>query len=259
MIPLLVPPLNGLRVLVTRPALQAGGLCKRIETLGGMALKFPLLDIEPLQFTTPDLRYDLLIFISTNAVQHGQVLLSTQSQARIAAVGSATAQAIQALGHTIDVAPDHAASSETMLAHPLLMNPPPNVLIVRGSGGRELLRDTLIARGSRVDVVESYCRVAAQPDAQQLARLRQQLESDELDVITITSVEILDALTTLLDAHTLHLAYACILLAGSNRIAGAARAAGWQGECVIADSPEDAALITALARWHTRARSELLR
>lgn len=259
MIPLLIPPLTGLQVLVTRPALQADGLCSRIEALGGMAVKFPVLSIEPLPVTPPERRYDLLIFISTNAVQHGQALLATQPQARIAAVGSATAQALQALGHAIDVAPDHAASSETLLTHPLLLNPPANILIVRGSGGRELLRDTLSARGSQVDVIDSYRRVATQPEALQLAALKQQLAAEELDVITITSVEILHALATLLDADTLKLAQTRTLLAGSARIASAARAAGWQGECVIADSPQDAVLIAALVRWHTRARSELLR
>jgi uroporphyrinogen-III synthase len=259
MIPLLIPPLTGLQVLVTRPALQAEDLCKRVETLGGTALKFPLLDIEPLQVTLPDTRFDVLIFISTNAVVHGQALLDAQPQARIAAVGSATAQAIRALGHTVDVAPAHTASSESLLTHPLLMDPPRSVLIVRGNGGRELLRDTLIARGSHVEVIECYGRVAAQPDVQQLAMLKQQLESDEVDVITITSVEILDVLATLLDAAALQLAYTRTLLAGSARIAGAARAAGWQGECIIAESPEDAALLAALTRWHTRARSELLR
>ncbi len=259
MIPLLIPPLTGLHVLVTRPVLQAEGLCQRIESLGGTTLRLPALHIEAQQAIIPDTRYDLLIFISSNAVQHGQAILKTQPQARIAAVGSATAQALQSLGHAIDVAPEQASSSETLLAHPLLLTPPPNVLIVRGNGGRELLRETLIARGSKVDVVEPYRRVAAQPDAQQLDTLRQQLQTDALDVISVTSVDILQALDGMFDADMRPLAHACVLLAGSTRIAGAARAAGWQGECVIARSPEDAELIAALVRWHTRARGELLR
>jgi uroporphyrinogen-III synthase len=260
MIPLLIPPLTGLQILVTRPALQAESLCQRIEALGGAVLRLPTLSIEPREVVVPDTKYDLLIFISSNAVQHGQVILKAQPQARIAAVGSATAHALQALGHSIDVAPEQAASSEALLAHPLLLNPPPNVLIVRGNGGRELLRDTLVARGSKVDVVEAYQRVAAQPDVQQLAALKLQLHADALDVISVTSVDILQALDAMLDADTRQLAHHTrVLLAGSARIASAARAVGWQGECVIASSPEDTALISALVRWHTRARSELLR
>ena len=49
------------------------------------------------------------------------------------------------------------------------------------------------------------------------------------------------------------------MLAGSSRIAQAARDLGWQGECVLADSPEESSLISSLTRWHTRARSELIR
>lgn len=259
MIPLLVPPLAGLQVLVTRPALQAENLCQRIVSLGGEVLRLPVLAIEPRATALPTTAYDLLIFISTNAVQHGQAILAAQPQARIAAVGAATAQALQALGHAIDIAPEHAANSEALLAHPLLQNPPANVLIVRGSGGRELLHDTLIARGSRVDIVEVYERIAVTPAAEQYATLQRQLHDGELDVISVTSVDILRALQALLDAGSLELLHTCTLLAGSARIAKAARESGWQGEYIIADSPEDAALLAALTRWYTRARGELLR
>ena len=259
MIPYLVPPLTGLQVLVTRPALQAEPLCQQVVKLGGEVLRLPVLAIEPRSAELPTLAYDLLIFISTNAVQHGQAVLASQPRARIAAVGTATAQALQALGHAIDITPEHAANSEALLAHPLLQSPPANILIVRGSGGRELLRDTLAARGSRVDVVAVYERIAVVPAAEHYAALRLQLHNGELDVISVTSVDILRALQALLDAESLALLHACTLLAGSARIAKAARESGWQGEYIIADSPEDAALLAALTRWYTRARGELLR
>lgn len=259
MIPLLIPPLTGLQVLVTRPALQAEGLCKRIVDLGGSVLRLPALTIHATPVALPNTRYDLLVFISSNAVQHGQAILKAQPQARIAAVGSATTQALQALGHSIDVTPEQAANSEALLAHPLLMNPPANILIVRGNGGRELLRDTLSARGSSVDIAEVYARRPALADATQLAAVTQQLQAGELDIISITSVETLQALDAMFDPDTQQLAHTCTLLAGSARIASAARQAGWQGECVIADSPEDVTLVAALTRWYTRARSELLR
>lgn len=259
MIPLLIPPLTGLQVLITRPALQAEGLCKHIVDLGGTVLRLPALSIEVQPVALSATHYDLLIFISSNAVQHGQAILKAQPQARIAAVGLATAQALQALGYRIDVTPEQAGNSEALLAHPLLMNPPTNILIVRGNGGRELLRDTLTARGSTVDIAEVYTRRPAVTDATQLAAVTQQLQAGELDIISITSVETLQALDALFAPDTRQLAHACTLLAGSARIASAARDAGWQGECVIADSPEDVRLVAALTRWHTRARSELLR
>ena len=255
MIPLLLPPLTGLRVLVTRPALQAEALCQRITSLGGEVSRLPVLAIEPRTTTLPTTAYELLIFISTNAVQHGQPVLAAQPQARIAAVGAATAQALQTMGHNIDITPEHAANSETLLAHPLLQSPPANILIVRGSGGRELLRDTLITRGSRVDVVEVYERVAVTPAAECRHELQRQLNAGELDIISITSVDILRALDALLDTDIRELAHDCTLLVGSARIAKAARDSGWHGEHIVAESPEDAALITALTRWYTRARN----
>jgi uroporphyrinogen-III synthase len=255
MIPFVVPSLTGLQVLVTRPALQAEPLCQRITNLGGTALRLPVLAIAPRATELPTMAYDLLIFISTNAVQHGQAVLVAQPQARLAAVGMATAQALQALGHDIDITPEHAASSETLLTHPLLQSPPANILLVRGSGGRELLRDTLTARGSRVDVLEVYERIAVAPVAAHYQAVQTQLHSGELDLISITSVDILRALNALLDDETRALAQRCTLLAGSARIAQAARESGWHGERIIAASPEDAALITALTRWYTRARS----
>jgi uroporphyrinogen-III synthase len=255
MIPYLVPALSGLQILVTRPALQAEPLCQRITHLGGDVLRLPVLTIEARAVAAPSEQYDLLIFISTNAVQHGHAVLTAQSQARIAAVGAATASALQTLGHQIDITPEHAFNSETLLAHPLLQTPPAKILLVRGSGGRELLRDTLIARGSQVDVIEVYQRIAVSPSPQQYQALQTQLRNEQLDIISITSVEILQALNALLDEELRALAQRCTLLTGSARITEAARAAGWRGEHIIADSPEDSALISALTRWHTRARS----
>ena len=222
-------------------------------------MRLPVLDIQPVNVAPPVASYDLLIFISTNAVQHGHAILAAQPQARLAAVGTATAQALIALGHRIDVMPEQAASSEALLAHPLLQTPPAQILIVRGTGGRELLRDTLTARGSQVTVAEVYARVAAQADATQLQMLHNQLVSGEIDVISITSADILRALHDLLDAPTHVLAQSCALLVGSARIALLARQLGWSGEYIIATSPEDAAMTSALTYWHTRARSELLR
>ncbi len=259
MIPLVIPPLTGLQILVTRPAIQADKLCARLAQLGGTVLHLPVLQIQPCEFVTPATNFDLLIFISTNAVQHGQAVLHAYPEARLAAVGTATVQALQALGHQIDITPEHAANSESLLTHPLLQSPPAHVMIVRGSGGRELLRDTLGARGSEVQVLEVYQRLTAIPDADAYRAVQQQLFNDELDIISITSVETLHALHNLLDDQSLQYARQCTLLLGSQRIASAARATGWSGECIIADSPEDNSMLTALTRWHTRARSELLR
>ncbi len=257
MIPYPLPPLTGLSILVTRPAMQAGSLHAQLVRLGAQVTLFPALEIQPHPFDLPTLRYDLLIFISSNAVQHGLTLLNDQNQARIAAVGTSTAQALIDAGHAVDISPEAAANSEALLQHPLLRNPPNKVLIIKGTGGRELLRETLIARGSQVDVLEVYRRIPSQPHQDLLEEVQRLLENNLIDLITLTSTEMVYALDRLIG--TVIAKRNIGLLTGSIRIAQVAREAGWQGECIVADSPEETQLIRSLTRWHTRARTELLR
>lgn len=259
MIPLLLPPLTGLTVLVTRPLPSAGPLCERMIAQGAQALALPVLDIAAHEHALPDQPYDLLIFISANAVQFGHAVLAAQPQARLAAVGASTAQALIAAGHAVDVAPDSATSSEALLAHPLLQTPPSRILIVRGVGGRELLHDTLTARGATVDTIEVYRRVVSTPAPDVLQVVTQHLSLEAIDVTTLTSVDIAHGLLQVLAPPAREQLLQTAMLAGSARITRAARELGWQGECILATSPEDQSLLDALTRWHTRSRGELLR
>ena len=84
MIPRIVPPLTGLTVLVTRPAAQCAVLCAEIERQGGSAIAFPAVEIEPVavQAAVSSADYDLVVFVSVNAVEHGarQVARSERTQ-----------------------------------------------------------------------------------------------------------------------------------------------------------------------------------
>lgn len=263
MIPLQVPPLTGLTVLVTRPEQQATELSARIQALGGDALLLPVLEIVPRAIPLPEQAHELLIFISANAVQHGLSVLQSQFELaklagftpRIATVGAATAAMLEEHGYRADITPTTQASSEGLLEHAALQAPPATVLIVRGQGGRELLRDTLIARASSVTVAEVYERVPTQPAVEQLNAVLSLLRSTELDIITVTSIDILQALDALLSSVDRELAHRVSLLVGSARIATQARQLGWQGECIVSSSPEDKALLGSLVRWRTRARN----
>ena len=98
MIPKIVPPLTGVTVLVTRPAAQGAALCAEIERLGGSAIAFPAIEIEPLAIAaaTAPVEFDLIVFVSVNAVEHGAARVSKGPQTRIAAIGRATAAALAA-------------------------------------------------------------------------------------------------------------------------------------------------------------------
>ncbi len=105
---------------------------------------------------------DLYVFISPNAVTFAGRLLEGHSLpdgARLAAVGSGTAQALQQAGFKVDLLPDARFDSEGLLALPELSRlAGRRVVIVRGEGGRPLLGDELRARGADVVYAEVYRR-----------------------------------------------------------------------------------------------------
>lgn len=256
MIPLVIPPLTNLCVLVTRPAPQSQSLCDAITQLGGEAIACPFIEIKPRSATLSSNQYDLVIFVSVNAVMHGvELLKGLPSSPQIAAIGQATAAALQ----SADVAPDITApspfNSEALLQLDALQSPPKNILIVRGVGGRELLRETLGERGSNVDVVEVYERVSTTPDEQASNEVQNALRDNALNIITVTSVEIADALLSLSDQVELAGLRQCAVIAGSQRIATHLSDHHWHGAIVVSNSPDDASMINALIRWHTRARN----
>jgi uroporphyrinogen-III synthase len=256
MIPLILPPLRGLGVLVTRPASQGDALLTELAKLGAQTLHWPTLVINALPSDAPEpTSCDLLIFISTNAVAHGTNLLTRYPAARIAAVGQATADALLARAQRLDVTPEAGSSSEALLEHPLLQAPPKHIVIVRGRGGRDLLQETLTMRGAQVHIAEVYERKPAQPQPEAIEQLQQALHDDAIDVVTATSIEVLDALRTTLPASLYLALHTKALLCGSMRIASAAQAVAWRGERIVARSPQQADLLAALCRWHARQRT----
>ena len=135
--------LAGLRVLVTRPAHQADSLCRMIEARGGKALRLPLLSIEPVTSAAVERQlhaargYDWWIFTSTNAVQQARRLLPADWPAQLAAVGAATAAALESAGRDITT-PQGAYSSEALLALPQFQQVRgQNILLVTGEGGHD--------------------------------------------------------------------------------------------------------------------------
>ena len=194
--------LAGIGVLVTRPEQQAEPLAAAIEAAGGTAFRFPAIEIVPrpedaiaadaAALSQPD----IAIFVSTNAARYG---LAFAAAPRVAAVGPATAAAITAAGGHVDIQPEGGFDSEHLLAAPELKDVAGKVVrIFRGQTGRELLADTLRARGAVVEYLAVYTRGAAQPDAAGLARLEAAWRSGQVHVVTVMSVETLACLGAIL-------------------------------------------------------------
>ncbi len=240
-------------IVVTRPAHQAEALASSIEAAGGKVLRFPVIDIQPLSPTTTDQailqalpQYDLIIFISSNAVQHGLPLLQPlPASLQTACVGKATAAAFQRLsGKNIDLVPEKRFNSEGLLALPQLQHVSgKKILIVRGNGGRELLADTLRQRGAEVDYLNVYQRQLPHSNS---GELQQYLQNQQIAAIVITSAEGLHNLLQLTPDHAhVHLQQVPLVLIDA-RLVSIAQQAGFKGQLLVAASASDAAIIQTL-------------
>jgi uroporphyrinogen-III synthase len=199
--------LSGRSVLILRPRHQAGPLAKLIEAAGGEPLIFPVLEIEPLPASPALLdvfdrlrEFRLAVFVSANAVRcawpHIERAGGWPGSIRSAAIGPATARELVGRGVPSVLQPEDSADSEGLLALRELSDVRGwNVLIVRGSGGRELLSDELRRRGARVEYAECYRRVRS---ALQPASLHARLNSGRLNAICAASAAALQHLLDLL-------------------------------------------------------------
>lgn len=192
--------LAGRTIVVTRPRAQADALAGQIAAAGGRPLIFPLIDIvaaddpAPLSAAAHALEQcALAVFISANAVAYSlpTLLAGRPWPAGVvaAAVGAGTAAALHQAGVAGVVLPSERFDSEALLELPALQaervagRP---VLIFRGDGGRELIADTLRARGASVTYVTSYRRL---PPADGLAPLLDAWAAGALDGLTVSSSE----------------------------------------------------------------------
>jgi len=245
-------PLAGLKIVVTRPRDQAMPLARRIEQAGGIPLLFPLLGID----AAPDqqalheqisriAQFDLAIFISPNAVQYGMAAIRAAGDLppalRIATVGQGSAKTLRELGIADIIVPTENFDSEGLLALPELQNIAGwRVLILRGDGGRELLGNTLEARGAIVEYAACYQRNKPQLDVAALL-------NDAPDAITVTSSEALDHLWQMLNGNARAVLRDTPLFVPHKRIAELAHQHGWRQ--VLLTGAGDDGLLSGLVAW----------
>jgi uroporphyrinogen-III synthase len=249
-------PLSGVRVLVTRPRGQADHLSRLIEQAGGEAIRFPVIEIvapsDPAALHQLLDRLDdfgLAIFVSANAVERGLAAVGTRRRAwparlRVAAVGAATARVLREQGFTDVIAPAQRFDSEALLDLPALRAVSgQRIVIFRGEGGRELLAETLRARGAHVEYAECYRRALPTTDT---GPLRQRLLDGAIDIVTLTSVEAARNLHSLLGISAQPLSQLPAVVV-SERIAQTCREFGLQP--IVANEASDEAVVEVLQAW----------
>ena len=219
-------PLAGTGVLVTRPQRQADGLVQAIESLGGTAIRFPVIEARPVAQAdviamAETLQIpDIVILVSANAVRFG---LRYAGDAAIAAVGPATARSVEKSGRQVDIRSPDGFNSEQLLATPELQDVAGKVVrIIRGNGGRELLATALRERGAVVEYLEVYRRVLPDYDEPEVAAINARWRKGDVDVVTIMSVETLRNLVELLPPEGLEYLGKTRLVTPASRVIKAA-------------------------------------
>jgi uroporphyrinogen-III synthase len=188
-------PIAGRRVLVTRAAHQAARLSDSLRALGAEPVEVPVLEIqppasyEPLDTALQRLAvYDWLILTSANAV-HALVervaalgIVPPSPSPKVAAIGSATAQAARDAGFHVDLIPESyvADSMVNQLENEIAGR---RFLLARAAVARDIIPSTLRAAGATVDVVDAYRNVVPEAAPEQLRKA----VAKGLDAATFTS------------------------------------------------------------------------
>jgi len=215
-----VLPLDHVRILITRTRSQASELAAQLEALGAETILIPTIELAPpssycvLDAALASLRsFDWLLFTSANAVdcfiERARQQGITPNPKRIAAIGPATAKAVERHNLTVDLIPPiYIAES---LAEALIPEASgKNFLLVRAEEARDILPDTLATAGATVTIAPAY-RNQTPPDA--IPALHRIFATPETHphVITFTSSSTARNLLTLLETANLKLPLEVIL------------------------------------------------
>ena len=256
-----VRALQGVGVLVTRPELQAMPLCRLLEAQGAHTFRLPAVQIKALgdrralakQLGALE-NFDLIIFTSANAVRFGASFLDQKRGLTLAAIGPATARALNQAGYRVAIQPQGSTDSEGLLLHPDLEHLAGHrVLMVRGGNGRQLLQQELTRRGATVVCADVYERAPARPGAATLATVQEKFAAGDLQVITATSLEVGGNLLDMAAPELRREFERAHWLVPAERIAAGLRARGLTSPILQAASAEDQDLVTALVRWRSSA------
>lgn len=214
--------LEGLGVVITRPREPAEILAAALAREGARTFVFPALEIEdvaPSSGAAAALGVlpgaALAIFVSAHAVEKGLAAVRARGPwpagVPVAAVGEATAEALRNSGFAQVISPHERHDSDALLAlAPLQSVRGREIVIFRGEGGRERLKDVLEQRGARVSYLESYRRVRPGGDA---AALLAAWSRGEIQAVNALSGETLENFVAMVgEAGARHLAASTLVV-----------------------------------------------
>jgi uroporphyrinogen III methyltransferase / synthase len=192
-------PLFGKRIVVTRTRKQAGKLSSQLRELGADIIELPTIRIEP----PTDLRefaelvqdahsYDWIVFTSVNGVDaFFEIFFKLYDDAReiggakIAAIGSATAQRLQEFHLHVDLQPAEFVAEEVVKEFEKAGDVENlRILIARAEKARDLLPKKLSGMGAIVDEAFAYRTV---PETHDVTGAQRRFSAEGADLIIFTS------------------------------------------------------------------------
>lgn len=255
-----VDALRGQRLLVTRAVHQSSAQQALIHSLGGTAVCLPLIQIEPVSESDPayadskqhildlDL-YQTVIFVSPNAAKIGvEFIEDFWPQLPIGidwiGIGQQTVKQLLQLGISAWSSDDGYDSEALLSSDRFQQVKDQRILILRGNGGRDLMKNTLTERGAKVDYGTVYYRRLPSYSEQ---TVKQKLLDEPLSALLVTSGESLLNLQTLMSIHLADRYQPLLntlLIVPSERIAVIARRLGYR-RVRVAQGPDDDSMVRA--------------
>ena len=247
-------PLSKTSIVVTRPSQQNINICAELTSLGANTIAFPCIEISPLfDFDKAEIESllpacQLIIFISTNAVQYGLKAIPNLTEkipasCKFAAIGASTAQALLNNGIDKILTPSNNFDSEELLKLPELQNVNQlSVLIIKGQGGRMLLHKSLENRGANIHSIDVYQRTL--PKSVNLDAL-----NIKIDLLLFTSSETVNNFLALTPKSLQSTLLDCQTLVGHARIANKVSSLGFKKLPIIAATPSDMDMLAAINQW----------
>lgn len=145
-------PLDGFTLLNTRPKNQAASLSNWAKSQGAEIIECPAITIAPLSPETAlDHNIDIGIVVSPQAALLAlKALAGLSQQVKILTIGKKTTQLLTQKGIAIQSSAPM-ENSESLLTLPILEQiKGKRILLFKGEGGRQLLKDQLERRGAEV-------------------------------------------------------------------------------------------------------------
>ena len=234
-----------MNVLITRQIDQSKKFSSLLNEKNIKNIIFPVIYIENISLTKKNIKdiesAELIIFTSQNAVSSIKSNLSSIniSNKKIAAIGKSTEKYLNELNINVDITPKKDFTSEALLAeikdNKIINN---KVLIVKGMGGRDLLHNEISKNNIILNDLNIYKRC--------LPKNFNNLNLNEISHICITSIEILNNFSKIMNIMKKNITENMIFVCGNQRIANEVLKIYKNNKLIISKNPSNKEMLKTL-------------